>query len=178
MRPVPLWRFAPFRAPAAFDMNLCTDSVLPRSIAPGPVTPRLGFVATSLLHSLEIQSLKCRMGPFPARTPRNSLILTGLITCSPATPSHRGFHLVCAAGIPRRKPRLSLSKTHSLHLIPADFTGFLQRFLSRQPRFCSRPYPDAADCYRGSGASARFPRHPNSQTGAYGHSSQCPVPGT
>jgi hypothetical protein len=52
MLPVPPWRFAPFRAPAAFDVNLCTDSVLPRSVAPGPVTPRLGFVATSLPHSL------------------------------------------------------------------------------------------------------------------------------
>jgi hypothetical protein len=32
MLPVPLWRIAPFRAPAAFDVNLCTDSVLPESL--------------------------------------------------------------------------------------------------------------------------------------------------
>jgi hypothetical protein len=51
MLPVPLWRLAPFWAPAAFDVNLCTDSVLPESVAPGPVTPCLGFVATSLPHS-------------------------------------------------------------------------------------------------------------------------------
>ena len=48
MLPVPPWRFAPFRAPAAFDVNLCTDSVLPGSFVPGPVTPRLELVATSL----------------------------------------------------------------------------------------------------------------------------------
>jgi hypothetical protein len=35
MLPVPVWRFAPFRVPAAFDVNLCTDSVLPESVAPG-----------------------------------------------------------------------------------------------------------------------------------------------
>jgi hypothetical protein len=66
MLPVPPWRFAPFRAPAALDLNLCTDSVLPRSILhPVPVTPRLGFVATSLPHSLNLNSGMLR-GPFPA----------------------------------------------------------------------------------------------------------------
>jgi hypothetical protein len=53
MLPVPPWHFMPFGAPTAFDVNLCTDSVLPRSIAPGPVTLRLGFVATSLPHSIK-----------------------------------------------------------------------------------------------------------------------------
>jgi len=48
MLQVPPWRCTPFGDPAAFDENLCTDSVLPGSFAPGPVTPRLGFVATSL----------------------------------------------------------------------------------------------------------------------------------
>jgi hypothetical protein len=48
MPPVPPWRLAPFGAPAAFDVNLCTDSVLPGSFVPGPVTPRLELVATSL----------------------------------------------------------------------------------------------------------------------------------
>jgi hypothetical protein len=52
MQPVPPWRFAPFRAPAEFDVNLCTDSVLPGCFAPGPVTPRLGFCGHFSPHSV------------------------------------------------------------------------------------------------------------------------------
>jgi hypothetical protein len=52
MRQVPPWHIAPFGAPAAFDVNLCTDSVLPGSL--DPVRLRYaGLVATSLLHSLD-----------------------------------------------------------------------------------------------------------------------------
>lgn len=75
MLQVPTWRCAPFEAPAAFDENLCTDSVLPGSFAPGPVTPRLGFVATSLRYSLVLENW---MGPFPALTTLRNSILTGL----------------------------------------------------------------------------------------------------
>jgi hypothetical protein len=42
MRPVPLWRLAPFRDPVAFDMNLCTDSVLPGLLH------RSGYAASEL----------------------------------------------------------------------------------------------------------------------------------
>jgi hypothetical protein len=65
MPPVPPWRFAPFRAPAAIDMNLCTDSVLPGSIRPVPVALRLGFVATSLLHSWNLSFWNVGWGRSP-----------------------------------------------------------------------------------------------------------------
>lgn len=53
MRPVPLWRFAPFRAPAAFDVNLCTDSVLPGTIA--PVRLRCAWVLWPLLSGIPLE---------------------------------------------------------------------------------------------------------------------------
>src|SRR5476651_626067 len=126
MRPVPPWRFAPFRDPAASDVNLCTDSVLPGSIAPGPVTLRAGFVATSLQHSMNINVWNTGWGRSLPYLQRNSSILTGL-TCLPALPSYRGLHLVYAAWeSPRQKPRRSPPKTHSIHLFPAALMGFLQ----------------------------------------------------
>ncbi len=92
MPPDPPWRFAPFGAPAAFDVNLCTDSVLPGIIA--PVRLRCAWVLWPL-HSripATFQFLEYRMGPFPAlATQRHSSILTGLIT------SLAGFALLSRA---------------------------------------------------------------------------------
>jgi len=52
--PVPLWRFSPFRAPAWFDVNLCTDSVLPESI--DPVRLRNAWVLWPLLSHIPLNN--------------------------------------------------------------------------------------------------------------------------
>lgn len=181
MLPVPPWRLAPFGAPAAFDVNLCTDSVLPGSLAPGPVTLRLGFVATSLRHSMKLEYW---MGPFPAlTTPRNSILTDLQLPFWPAVPSLRGLHLVYAAWeFSGRKPRLLPPKTHSLRLFAASLLGFLQkncvpralhsvkalRVRTREPRCCNQTRKTLCDLLQ---------RDPNSRTGACECSSQYPAPG-
>ncbi len=127
MLPVPLWRFAPFRARAAFDVNLCTDSVLPESVEPGPVTPRLGFVATSLRNS-ENSILECWMGPFPALAPlRNSSFLTGdCLTCR-LCPPIEGFISCKRLGNPRRKPRRITAEDPFPPPVSGGSPGILQK---------------------------------------------------
>jgi hypothetical protein len=80
MRPVPLWRFAPFRAPAAIDVNLCTDSVLPRSVAPGLGYAASGFCGHFSPAFLEISIHGVPNGAVPCPYTAQFLILTGLIT--------------------------------------------------------------------------------------------------
>ena len=61
MPPVRAWRSAPLWFPDAFDMNLCTDSVLPGILS------RSGYAASGFCdHISPAYYLKRRMGPFPA----------------------------------------------------------------------------------------------------------------
>jgi hypothetical protein len=140
MAPVPLWRFAPFRAPAAFDVNLCTDSVLPGTIA--PVRLRCAWVLWPLLSSIpyKFQTLEFRMGPFPTlASQQHSSILTGLIASLAGFALLRGLHLVCAAGeIPGRKPRLLPPKTHCLRLLPAVSWDFAKKNMLREPHLFTK----------------------------------------
>ncbi len=132
MRPVPLWRFAPFRAPAAIDVNLCTDSVLPRSVAPG-----LGYAALGFCGHFS-PAFPGDFNPWSAEwgrsLPKRCAILNPDRPDNLARrlcPHIEGFISCMRREFPRRKPRRSPPKTHSLHLVPVDFTGFLQKF------FCS-----------------------------------------
>jgi len=135
MPPVPPWRFAPFRLPAAFDVNLCTDSVLPGSLAPGPVTPRL-WVLWPLLSSIPLQLfLECRMGPFPALAPRrNSSILTGLIALLAgfALPSRASSRV--SGGIPPPKAPASTAEDPFPPPSSGGSLGILQKIFFREPR--------------------------------------------
>jgi hypothetical protein len=106
MLPVPPWRFAPFRAPAAFDVNQCTNSVLPGSIAPRSGLRRV-WVLWPLLSGIpwKLQLLEYQMGPFPTLAPqRNSSILTDLnaLLAGFALPS-RASYRVCGLEIPPPK---------------------------------------------------------------------------
>jgi hypothetical protein len=110
MPPVPLWRFSPFRAPAAFDVNLCTDSVLPGIIV--PVRLRCAWVLWPLLSCIPCKFwlLEYRMGPFPALvSQRHSSILTGLIA------SLAGFALPSRAFISCRRPGNSPAESPGDH---------------------------------------------------------------
>ena len=110
MAPVPPWRFAPFRAPAAFDMNLCTDSVLPGTFA--PVRLRCAWVLWPLLSCIpcRFQLSEYRMGPFPAlASQRHSSILTGLIA------SLAGFALPIEGFISCRRPGNSPAESPGDH---------------------------------------------------------------
>jgi hypothetical protein len=176
MPPVPPWRFAPFRARAAFDVNLCTDSVLPESI--DPVRLRYAWVLWPLLSCIPWKAclLECRMGPFPALAPqRNSSIVTGLLPSGRLCPPIEGSISCKRRGIRPPKASAIPPKTHSLRLLPAAFLGFSQRDCI--PR--ASLYEAIARVLRRTPWLRRllhFTRHPNSQTGACGHSSQCPAP--
>jgi len=65
MLQVPPWRFAPFGVPAAFDVNLCTDSVLPGSVAPGLGYAAPGFCGHFSPHSVEPSSAGILDGAVP-----------------------------------------------------------------------------------------------------------------
>jgi hypothetical protein len=116
MPPVPLWRLAPFRVPASFDVNLCTDSVLPGTVA--PVRLRCAWVLWPLLSRIpcKFQLSEYRMGPFPTHaSQRNSSILTGLLASLAGFAPLRGLHLVVRPRkLPGRKPRRSAPRTHCL----------------------------------------------------------------
>ena len=174
----PPWRIAPFRAPA-IDVNLCTDSVLPGAIRPVPVALRLGFVATSLPHSWNFSFRNVGWGrslpmlhsaifnPDRLDCPPSRLCppIEGSISCK-----RPGISPAESPGDHRRRPIPSAC----LRRLSWDFA----KNFFREPRLWSRLSADAAKGFRGSRACARFTRHPNSQTGACGHSLQSPVPGT
>ena len=152
MPPVPPWRFAPFRAPAAFDVNLCTDSVLPGTIA--PVRLRCAWVLWPLHSGIPatFQFLEYRMGPFPAlATQRHSSILTGLITSLAgfALPS-RASSRVGGLGNPRPKAPAFTAEDPSPPPCSGGAPGILQKIVLR----------------------------PNLRSGACGRSSRCPAPET
>jgi hypothetical protein len=191
MLQVPPWRFAPFGVPAAFDVNLCTDSVLPGSVAPGPVTLRLGFVATSLRIPWSLLVPEYWMGPFPAlTTPRNSILTGPEMPFWPAVPSFEGsISCVCGPGNPWPKapaitaedpfappacgdaPGISAKRLCCASLA---FVQGLARPHRRAPRLSITLFPKTQS--RKTPCDLRQ-RDPNSQTGACEHSSQYPAPG-
>jgi hypothetical protein len=179
-RPVPPWRFAPFGAPAAFDVNLCTDSVLPGVIA--PVRLRCAWVLWPHLsgNPCNVQLLEFRMGPFPAlASQRHSSILTGLfcLTCRLCPPPE--------GVISCRRPGKSPAESPGDHRRRPIPSAFFRRLSWDFANFCSASLAshqavltDAAEDFRASRASLRYTRHPNSRSGACGRSSRYPAPET
>ncbi len=188
MLPVPPWHIAPFGAPAAFDVNLCTDSVLPRSIDPVRLRYAWGFVATSLPHSVRsFDFLECRMGPFPAlalaaqffNRDRPDCLLAGfaLPSRAPSRVSGLGFPPPKAPAITAEDP------------FPPPSSGSLPGIFAKKLVFSGLPLRRCAGAtkrFRGCGVSCAsrvilgtsfFTRQSSSQTGACARSSQCPVPG-
>jgi hypothetical protein len=177
MRPVALWRCAPFRAPAAFDVNLCTDSVLPGTIA--PVRLRCAWVLWPLLSGIPF-SWKLRMGPFPAlASQRHSSILTGLIAslAGSALPS-RASSRVGGLGTPRPKAPAITAEDPLPPPSSGGLLGFLRKNCAPRASLVSRACARTPRGLRVSRASLRFTRHSNSRSGACGRSSRCPAPGT
>jgi hypothetical protein len=180
MPPVPPWRFAPFRAPAAFDVNLCTDSVLPGTIA--PVRLRCAWVLWPLLSCIpcKFRLLEYRMGPFPAlASQRHSSILTGLIASLAgfALPS-RASSRVGGLGTPWPKAPAITAEDPFPPPCSGGSPGILQKIVCREPRLSPRHARERCEGFRASRASVCFLRHPNSRSGACGRSSRCPAPET
>ena len=179
MPPAPPWRLAPFRAPAAFDVNLCTDSVPPEDSS--PVRLRYAWVLWPLLSRIpcKFQLLEYRMGPFPAlRSQRNSSFLTGLnvFIAGFALPS-RASSRVSGLGNSRPKAPAITAEDPFSPPFSGGSPGIWQKLCSANLT-CHQGLARTLRSFRGSGASVHFTRHPNSQTGACGRSSQCPAPGT
>jgi hypothetical protein len=180
MAPVPPWRFAPFRVPAAFDVNLCTDSVLPGTIA--PVRLRCAWVLWPLLSGIpcKFRLSEYRMGPFPAlASQRHSSILTGLIASLAgfALPS-RASSRVGGLGTPRPKAPAITAEDPLPPPSSGGLLGFCKKICSARLACRQGMRAIALEGLHGSRASLRFPRHPNSRSGACGRSSRCPAPET
>jgi hypothetical protein len=185
MPPVPPWRFAPFRAPAAFDVNLCTDSVLPGMFV--PVRLRCAWVLWPLLSCIpcRFKHLEYRMGPFPAlASQRHSSILTGLFASLAgfALPS-RASSRVGGLGIPRPKAPAITAEDPLPPPCSGGAPGILQKKCAPRASLVSKichqgMRADAAKGFRYSRAFLRFTRHPSSRSGACGRSSRCLAPET
>jgi len=89
----------------------------------------------------------------------------------------RASSRVCGLGFPPPKAPAIIAEDPFPPPASGGSPGILQK-LSSASLTCIRLCADAAKCFRGSRASVRFTRHPNSQTGASGRSLQCRVPGT
>jgi len=148
----PPWRIAPFRAPA-FDMNLCTDSVLPGSIRPVPVALRLGFVATSLLHSWNFSFRNVGWGrSLPLL--HSAIFNPDRLDCLPsrlALPS-RAPSRVSGLRIPQPKAPAITAEDPFHPPACGGSPGILQKIVFREPRLSSRLGADAAKGFRGSRA--------------------------
>jgi hypothetical protein len=185
MPPVPPWRFAPFRAPAASDVNLCTDSVLPGVIV--PVRLRCAWVLWPLLSRIpfNFQLLEYRMVPFPTlASQRHSSFLTGLIASLAgfALPS-RAPSRVGGLGNPRPKAPAITAEDPLPPPCSGGAPGILLKIVLRGPRLFRTlrhqgMHADAAEGFHASRTSLRFTRQSNSRSGAYGRSSRCRAPET
>jgi len=177
---IPPWRVAPFWVPAAFDVNLCTDSVLPESI--DPVRLRRAWVLWPPHSRIpwNLHRLGMEVGPLPRPCTAAQFFNSDRPDClaSRLCPPIEGFISCKRLGIlPPKAPAFTAEDPFA----PPDSgvpPGILQKIVFREPRLSSRRCADAAERFRGSGASRRFTRHLSSQTGASGHSSRCPEPGT